>query len=189
MWKFKHSDETMAPSMLTRPLVPLLSDKGILHQTSCPDKPPQNGAAKRKNRYLLEVARALIFTMNVPKFLWSKAVKMTPSWLTACHLGWHVWNLRMTWFFTENKFPVPPKVFGCTCFVRDHRPSVNKLDPQAVKCIFIGYSLGQREADICEHGCYVLWIGTLLWWENWSNCLVWSTWPMFPTGDWSGGGE
>ena len=44
----------------------------------------------------------------------------------------------------ENKFVVPPKVFGCTCFVRDHRPSVTKLDPRAVKCIFIGYPAGQR---------------------------------------------
>ena len=121
-----------------------MSDKGILHQTSCPDTPPQNGVAERKNRHLLEVARALMFTMNVPKFLWSEAVMMAtflinrmPSRVTSmkspCEL-----------IFTENKFPVPPKVFGCTCFVRDHRPSINKLDPRAVKCIFIGYSSGQR---------------------------------------------
>lgn len=44
----------------------------------------------------------------------------------------------------ENKLVVPPKVFGCTCFVRNHRPSVTKLDPRAVKCIFIGYPAGQR---------------------------------------------
>jgi transposase InsO family protein/uncharacterized membrane protein YgcG len=121
-----------------------MSDKGILHQTSCPDTPPQNGVAERKIRHLLEVARALLFTMNVPKFMWSEAVMMatflinrTPSRVTGmkspCEL-----------IFTENKFPVPPKVFGCVCFVRDHRPSVNKLDPRAVKCIFIGYSSGQR---------------------------------------------
>jgi hypothetical protein len=44
----------------------------------------------------------------------------------------------------ENTFLVPPKLFGCTCFVRDHRPSVGKLDPKAVKCIFIGYAYGKR---------------------------------------------
>ena len=44
----------------------------------------------------------------------------------------------------ENKFLVSPKLFGCTCFVRDHRPSVGKLDPRAIKCIFIGYPAGQR---------------------------------------------
>jgi hypothetical protein len=39
-----------------------------------------------------------------------------------------------------NEFVVPPKVFGYTCFVMDQRPSVGKLDPRVVKCIFVGYS-------------------------------------------------
>jgi hypothetical protein len=54
--------------------------KGIFHQTSCPDTSPQNGVAERKNRHLLEVARSLMFTMNVPKFLWREAV-MTATYL------------------------------------------------------------------------------------------------------------
>lgn len=32
-----------------------LSEKGIMHQTSCPDT-PQNGVAERKNRHILEVS-------------------------------------------------------------------------------------------------------------------------------------
>lgn len=32
-----------------------LSDHGILHQISCPDTPPQNGMAERKNRHILEI--------------------------------------------------------------------------------------------------------------------------------------
>ena len=47
-----------------------LSEEGILHQTICPGTPPQNGVAERKNRHLLEVARSLMFQMNVPKGLW-----------------------------------------------------------------------------------------------------------------------
>ena len=57
-----------------------LAMEGILHQTSCPDTPPQNGVAERKNRHLLEVARSLMCTMNVPKFLWGDAV-MTTTYL------------------------------------------------------------------------------------------------------------
>lgn len=30
------------------------------------------------------------------------------------------------------------------CFVRDHRPSVGKLDPRAVKCIFLDYASSQK---------------------------------------------
>ena len=39
----------------------------ILHQTSCVDTSAQNGVAERKNRHLLEIARALLFQMHVPK--------------------------------------------------------------------------------------------------------------------------
>ena len=38
-------------------------------------------------------------------------------------------------------FPIEPRVFGCTCFVRDVRPHVSKLDPKSLKYIFFfGYS-------------------------------------------------
>ena len=46
--------------------------------------------------------------------------------------------------YGKNEFIVPPKVFGCACLVRHHRPSMGKLDPRAVKCIFIGYTSGQK---------------------------------------------
>ena len=41
-------------------------------------------------------------------------------------------------------FPFDPKVFGCTCFVRDVRPQVSKLDPKFLNCIFVGYSRVQK---------------------------------------------
>jgi hypothetical protein len=44
-------------------------EKGISHQSSCRDTPQQNGIAKRKNKHLLEVARAIMFYMNIPKYL------------------------------------------------------------------------------------------------------------------------
>jgi hypothetical protein len=121
-----------------------LSEKGILHQTSCPDTSPRNGVAERKNQHLLEVARSLMFTMNVPKFLWSEAV-MTATYLIN-RMPSRILGMKTPYemIFGKNEFIVPPKVFGCTCFVRDHRPSVGKLDPRAVKCIFIGYPSGQK---------------------------------------------
>lgn len=121
-----------------------LSDHSILHQTSCPDTLPQNCVAERKNRHILEVALSLMYTMNVPKFLWSEAV-MTATFLIN-HMSSRILNMKSPCelLLGENKLVIPPKVFGCTCFVRNHRPSVTKLDPRAVKCIFIGYPTGQR---------------------------------------------
>ena len=52
-----------------------MSHNGILHQTSCVDT-PQNGVVERKNRHLLEMARALIFQMKVPKKFWADVVSI-----------------------------------------------------------------------------------------------------------------
>ena len=48
----------------------------ILHQTSYIDTPSQNGAAKIKNRHLLETAHALLFQMHVPKHFWADAASI-----------------------------------------------------------------------------------------------------------------
>ncbi|RDX67842.1 hypothetical protein CR513_53233, partial [Mucuna pruriens] len=43
-----------------------LSSKGILHQSTCPHTAQQNGIAERKNRHLVETARTLLLSANVP---------------------------------------------------------------------------------------------------------------------------
>ena len=37
-----------------------------------------------------------------------------------------------------------PKVSGCVAFVHIHGPHRSKLDPRALKCIFVGYSSTQK---------------------------------------------
>jgi hypothetical protein len=44
----------------------------------------------------------------------------------------------------RKKFIGPPKLFGCTCFHHDYRPSTRKLDPYVVKCVLLGYISGQQ---------------------------------------------
>lgn len=52
-----------------------LSHHGILHQTTYPSTPEQNGVAKRKNHHLLEITRVLLFYMQVPKVFWVDALQ------------------------------------------------------------------------------------------------------------------
>ena len=54
-----------------------LKEKGIQHQSPWRDTPQQNDIAKCKNKHLLEVARAIMFYMNVPKYLSGDAVLIT----------------------------------------------------------------------------------------------------------------
>ena len=52
-------------------------DHGIIHQSSCPHTPQQNGVVECKMRHLLEVTHALMFHMRVPKSYWSDAILTT----------------------------------------------------------------------------------------------------------------
>ena len=45
---------------------------------------------------------------------------------------------------SSSLFPIPPKVFGCVSFVHNHYPTRKKLDPRALKCVFLGYSPIQK---------------------------------------------
>ena len=47
-----------------------MSRNGILHQTSCPHTPQQNGVVERKNRHLVEITRALLLHGNDPLRFW-----------------------------------------------------------------------------------------------------------------------
>ena len=51
-----------------------LKEKGIIHQTTLPNNPAQNGAAERTNRTIMETARTMVCHANVPQKFWAEAV-------------------------------------------------------------------------------------------------------------------
>ncbi|KAJ9685291.1 hypothetical protein PVL29_017351 [Vitis rotundifolia] len=121
-----------------------MSHNGILHQTSCVDTPSQNGVAERKNMHLLETA-ALMFQMKVSKQFWADAVSTAcflinrmPTAVLKGDIPYKVIHPQ------KSLFPIEPRIFGCTCYVRDTRPFVTKLDLKALKCVFVGYSRLQK---------------------------------------------
>ena len=121
-----------------------LRKNGIVHQTTCPYTPQQNGVAERKNRHLVEVARTLMFHMNMPKRHWGDAVT------TACYLI----NKLLTKVLvgkspqevlTNSKPSIHHlKIFGCVCYVHVPGELRNKLEPKGLKCVFVGYSPSQK---------------------------------------------
>ncbi|CAN1170240.1 Retrovirus-related Pol polyprotein from transposon TNT 1-94 [Linum perenne] len=126
-----------------------LKDKGIVHQSSCRSTPQQNGIAERRNRHLLEVTRALMFSANLPKYLWGEAL------LTAAYLINRVPSKPLQFqtplqclskTFPHNRLQnnLPLKVFGSVCYVLTPSQFQSKLDPKSKKCVFIGYASNQK---------------------------------------------
>lgn len=60
---------------LYREFSSFLDTSGITHQTTCPGTPKQNGIVELKNKHLLEIARALMFTIDVRRTFWSEAIQ------------------------------------------------------------------------------------------------------------------
>lgn len=122
-----------------------LVSQGIVHQSSCVDTPQQKRIAERKNRHLLKVARSLMFTTHVPKFFWGEVVLTAAYLINRMHS--RVLNFQTPCQVLRQSFPntrilstLPMKVFRLTVFVHIHAQHQSKLDPKALKCIFVGYS-------------------------------------------------
>ena len=125
------------------------SKHGIIHEFTCVDTPQQNGVAERKNRHLLEVARCLMFQMYVPNSYWGEAV-LTAVYLINRVISRVLGNTSPIKSMLSH-FPSAPilqnlktRVFGCVAFVHVHKQYRNKLDPRAIRCIFLGYAPNKR---------------------------------------------
>ena len=124
-------------------------EKGIVHQSSCKDTPQQNGVTERKNKHLLEVARALLFSKNITKDLWGEAI-LTATYLIN-RMPSRILNFQILSNFFKTLYPIsrltskiPLKDFGCIAFVHNHEHGRRKLNPRARKCIFVGYAPTQK---------------------------------------------
>ena len=134
---------------LNQILSPYFQSQGILHDSSCVNTPQQNGVTKRKNGHLLNTTRALLFQGNASKSYWGEVVLTTtyminriPSQVLDNKSLVEVLKSFYPHFKTSNG--LTPRVFGCNAFVHVHSQHRDKLDPQAIKCVFLGYSSTQK---------------------------------------------
>lgn len=129
-----------------------LDSHGILHQTTIPYTPQQNGVAERMNRTLINLVRSMLQAKDVGKSFWAEALqtavyirnRVTSSSLPPNITPHHLW------------YSSPPdlshaRVFGCQCYYVLPKMKVKKLDARSREAIFIGYltqSKGYKVWDI-----------------------------------------
>ncbi|KAM2733441.1 hypothetical protein EV2_036866 [Malus domestica] len=122
---------------------------GIVHQTTCPYTPQQNGVAERKNRHLLEMVRASLLAAHLPLHYWGEAltsatylINRLPSRTLDFHTPFQALTSQTSSPPTPN---LPPRVIGCVAFVHLHPPQrKTKLEPRALRCVFLGYATTQK---------------------------------------------
>ncbi|KAJ9674602.1 hypothetical protein PVL29_023878 [Vitis rotundifolia] len=144
-WLFLMKNRAELFSIFQKFYAEIQTQFNISIRSSCAHTPQQNGVAERKNRHLVETARTLLLHSHVPFRFWGDAV------LIACYLinrmpssVLHDQIPHSLLFPDQPLYFLPPRVFGCTCFVYILTPGQDKLYARATKCIFLGYSRFQK---------------------------------------------
>lgn len=116
---------------------------GIVHETTAPYTPQQNGVAERKNRTLTEMVNAMLSNSGLSKGFWGEAL------LTACHILNRVptkRNKKTPYELWKKRKPNLNylKVWGCRAIVKVPEPKRKKLGERGIECIFIGYAQNSK---------------------------------------------
>lgn len=112
---------------------------GIIHETTAPYTPQQNGISERKNRVLKEMVNSMLSYSGLSQGFWGEAM------LTACYLLNRVPNKRNKVTPYELWTKKKPnlnylRIWGCRAVVRLPDPKLKTLGERGIECIFVGYA-------------------------------------------------
>ncbi|KAJ9546855.1 hypothetical protein OSB04_019398 [Centaurea solstitialis] len=113
------------------------SSHGIVHQTTAPYTPQQNGVAERKNRTLKNMINSMLITSAAPHSLWGEACLTANSILNKIP---HKKCNQSPYELWKGRFPTfkRTKVWGCLAKVQVPLPKRTKLGPKTIDCIYLG---------------------------------------------------
>ncbi|KAG7552374.1 Zinc finger CCHC-type [Arabidopsis thaliana x Arabidopsis arenosa] len=113
------------------------STYGIIHQTTAPYTPMQNGVAERKNRTLKEMMNSMLNDSGAPSNLWGEAILTANSILNKIP---HKKCDKTPYEMWKDKTPSYKnmKVWGCLAKVQVPLPKRTIIGPKTVDCVYIG---------------------------------------------------
>ncbi|KAI5322684.1 hypothetical protein L3X38_031756 [Prunus dulcis] len=122
----------------------LCEEVGIQRQFSMAYTPQQNGVVERKNRTVVEMAKAMLHEKELPYYLWAEAVHTAVYILNRCPTKALRDKTPFEAYSTRKPGVAHLKVFGSVCFV--HKPEENrqKLDAKSTREVFVGYATCEK---------------------------------------------
>ena len=100
----------------------------------------QNGVAERKNRTIVEDARAMLYDQGLPKFLWGEAMSIVVYIKNTCpHFALD--SKTPEEVFSSKKLDASHfRVFGSLVYFHVPKEKRSKLDASGKKGTFVGYN-------------------------------------------------
>lgn len=114
-------------------------ENGIHRELTAPYTPEQNGIAERKNRTVMEMARSMLKSKDLPNQFWAEAVhtavyllNISPTKAVMGRTPFEICKGRKPWVSHL-------RIFGCIAYALINSQHHKKLDEKSEKCIFFGY--------------------------------------------------
>ncbi|GJW20239.1 putative ribonuclease H-like domain-containing protein [Tanacetum coccineum] len=118
--------------------------QGIKREFSVARTPQHNGAAKRKNRTLIEAARTMLADSKLPTAFWAEAVNI------ACYVQNRVLVIKphnkTLYEYFHGRTPSLSFIrpFGCPVIILNTLDHLGKFDGNADEGFFVGYSVNSK---------------------------------------------
>ena len=130
---------------LSQELTEFFLSLGIIHQTTVPGNPQQNGAAERLNRTLMDMARSMVHGAGLPKRFWGEAIMAANYVRVRCSTSTTEQSRTPLELWSSRKPSIHHlRVFGCKVSVKVPEEQRSKMDPKCWNGVFVGYSDTQK---------------------------------------------
>ena len=127
-----------------------LKQNGIILQYTVPGNPQQNGVAERKNRTFLEAIRTLLFSKNLPKFLWAEALHHANN--TFNNIPKSVGSNSPKELFLGKSQKFQFLEFGALVYTTTNTQNRSKLDERGCSGIFVGIDHHSKGFRVFQNG-------------------------------------